>query len=106
MTAVVDATSVVVPRRTLGQNVVRLLTTTDHKLIGKMYLATSFAWFLVGGIMALMIRSELAYPGAALFSDEQYNQLFTMHGTIMLLLFATPLFFGFGNAIMPLQIGA
>ena len=106
MTAVADAPSVVVPRRTLGQNVVRLLTTTDHKLIGKLYLATSFAWFLVGGVMALMIRSELAYPGSQLFSDEQYNQLFTMHGTIMLLLFATPLFFGFGNAIMPLQIGA
>ena len=63
MTAVADASSVVVPRRTLGQNMVRLLTTTDHKLIGKMYLATSFAWFLVGGVMALMIRSELAYPG-------------------------------------------
>ncbi|HTW13588.1 MAG TPA: cbb3-type cytochrome c oxidase subunit I, partial [Nocardioides sp.] len=82
------------------------MTTTDHKLIGKMYLITSFAWFLIGGLMALLIRSELAYPGNQLVNDELYNQLFTMHGTIMLLLFATPLFFGFANVIMPLQIGS
>ena len=98
------------PRRatahTLGQQVVRVLTTTDHKLIGKLYLGTSFAWFIVGGIMALIIRSELASPGQQFVNDELYNQLFTMHGTIMLLLFATPLFFGFANVIMPLQIGS
>ncbi len=56
--------------------------------------------------MAMLIRSELAYPGMQVVNDELYNQLFTMHGTIMLLLFATPLFFGFGNVIMPLQIGS
>ena len=56
--------------------------------------------------MALLIRAELAYPGLQFVNDEHYNQLFTMHGTIMLLLFATPLFFGFGNVIMPLQIGS
>ncbi|HEX6249771.1 MAG TPA: cbb3-type cytochrome c oxidase subunit I, partial [Nocardioidaceae bacterium] len=84
----------------------RLLTTTDHKLIGKLYLGTSFFWFLVGGLMALIIRSELAFPGQQVVNDETYNQLFTMHGTIMLLLFATPLFFGFSNLIMPIQIGA
>ena len=56
--------------------------------------------------MALIMRSELANPGMQFVNDEVYNQLFTMHGTIMLLLFATPLFFGFGNAIMPLQIGS
>ena len=94
------------PARTLGQQVVRVLTTTDHKLIGKLYLGTSFAWFIVGGIMALLIRSELAFPGPQVVNDEVYNQLFTMHGTIMLLLFATPLFFGFGNVVMPLQIGS
>ncbi len=80
-------------RKPLGQLVVRMLTTTDHKLIGKMYLVTSFAWFMIGGLMAMLIRSELAYPGNQVVSDEVYNQLFTMHGTIMLLLFATPLFF-------------
>ena len=84
----------------------RILTTTDHKVIGKLYLVTSFAWFLVGGVMALLMRAELAYPGQQFVNDELYNQLFTMHGTIMLLLFATPLFFGFANVIMPLQIGA
>ena len=82
------------------------MTTTDHKLIGKMYLITSFGWFLVAGLMAMLIRSELAYPGQQIVNDQLYNQLFTMHGTIMLLLFATPLFFGFANVIMPLQIGA
>jgi len=75
-------------------------------VIGNLYLTTSFAWFLIGGLMAMIIRSELAYPGQQVVNDELYNQLFTMHGTIMLLLFATPLFFGFGNAIMPLQIGS
>ncbi len=94
------------PRKSIGQQVVRVLTTTDHKVIGKLYLGTSFAWFIVGGIMALIIRSELAAPGQQFVNDELYNQLFTMHGTIMLLLFATPLFFGFANVIMPLQIGS
>ena len=94
------------PRRSLGQQLVRVITTTDHKLIGKLYLITAMGWFIVGGIMALLMRSELAFPGTQVVSDEVYNQLFTMHGTIMLLLFATPLFFGFANVIMPLQIGA
>ena len=90
----------------MGRAFVRIITSTDHKVIGKLYLSTSFAWFLAGGVMALIMRSELANPGMQFVNDEVYNQLFTMHGTIMLLLFATPLFFGFGNAIMPLQIGA
>ncbi|MCZ4500040.1 MAG: Cytochrome-c oxidase, partial [Marmoricola sp.] len=106
MTAVSDAPASTItgaPTRTLGQQVVRIMTTTDHKLIGKLYLGTSFAWFMIGGVMALLIRSELAVPGQQLVNDEVYIQLFTMHGTIMLLIFATPLFFGFSNVIMPLQ---
>jgi cytochrome c oxidase subunit 1 len=91
---------------TIGQSLVKLMTTTDHKVIGKLYLGTSFFWFLVGGLMALIIRSELAHPGQQIVSDELYNQLFTMHGLVMLLLFATPLFFGFSNVLMPLQIGS
>ncbi len=94
------------PQRRLGAQIASVLSSTDHKVIGKMYLATSFSWFLVGGLLALLMRSELAFPGTQIVSEEVYNQLFTMHGTIMLLLFATPLFFGFGNVIMPLQIGA
>jgi cytochrome c oxidase subunit 1 len=96
------------PRReTLGRTVVRWVTSTDHKVIGNLYFITSFAWFVVGGILAMLIRAELFEPGLQIVRDpEQYNQLFTMHGTIMLLLFATPLFAGFANALMPLQIGA
>jgi cytochrome c oxidase subunit 1 len=87
--------------------VVRWITSTDHKTIGYMYLITSFLFFILGGLMALLIRAELFEPGMQVVqSAEQYNQLFTMHGTIMLLLFATPLFAGFANVIMPLQIGA
>ncbi len=99
MTAVSDARTgarVEPPQHTLGQQVVKILSTTDHKLIGKLYLGTAFAWFLIAGLMALVMRSELAFPGQQVVSEETYNQLFTMHGTIMLLMFATPLFFGFG----------
>jgi cytochrome c oxidase subunit I len=80
--------------------------TTDAKVVGLMYLVTSFAFFLAGGLLALLMRAELARPGLQFFSTEQYNQLFTMHGTLMLLLFATPIVFGFANYIVPLQIGA
>ncbi len=80
--------------------------TTDPKQIGILYLVTSFAFFMVGGVMALLMRAELAYPGQQFLSQEQYNQLFTMHGTIMLLLYATPILFGFANYILPLQIGS
>src|SRR3712207_6644017 len=71
-----------------------------------MYLFTSFAFFLGGGLMAMLMRGELGQPGLQFLSPEQYNQLVTMHGTVMLLMFATPLFFAFANLIMPLQIGA
>ncbi|MEU4404787.1 cytochrome c oxidase subunit I [Streptosporangium sp. NPDC023963] len=71
-----------------------------------MYLITSFVFFLFAGLMAMVIRGELAHPGLQVVSQEQYNQMFTMHGTLMLLLFATPLFAGFANVVMPLQIGA
>ncbi len=90
----------------LGRTIVNWLTSTDHKIIGYLYLIQSFVFFLIAGVMALIIRLELFEPGIQFVSLEQYNQLFTMHGTIMLFLFATPLFVGLGNAIMPLQIGA
>ncbi|WP_372494317.1 aa3-type cytochrome oxidase subunit I [Actinoallomurus purpureus] len=94
------------PRPSKGRVLVSWLSSTDHKVIGYMYLITSFVFFGVGGIMALLMRTELAKPGLQFVSNEQFNQLFTMHGTIMLLMFATPLFVGFGNVIMPLQIGS
>ena len=89
-----------------GAVVLRILHTTDPKDIGILYLVTAYVFFLVAGAMALLIRGELARPGLQFLSPEQYNQLFTMHGTIMLLLYATPILFGFANYLVPLQIGA
>ena len=91
---------------TLGRTLVKWMTSTDPKIIGNLYLITSFIFFLIAGAMAMVIRAELAQPGLQIVSNEQYNQMFTMHGTIMLFLFATPLFVGFANALTPLQIGA
>jgi cytochrome c oxidase subunit 1 len=95
-----------VRREPRGNALTRLLRTTDAKQIGLLYLVTSFGFFIAGGFMALLMRAELARPGLQFLSLEQYNQLFTEHGTIMLLLFATPILFAFANYIVPLQIGA
>ena len=109
MTATMDQAALdapVVPR-SKGKIIVDWITSTDHKTIGYMYLIGSFFFFCIGGVMALIIRAELFAPGMQIIpTKEQYNQLFTMHGTIMLLMFATPLFAGFANVMMPLQIGA
>ena len=93
-------------RAPTGSRFLTMLHTTDPKQIAILYLVTSFGFFMVGGAMAMLIRAELARPGQQFLSNEQYNQLFTMHGTIMLLLYATPFLFGFANYIVPLQIGA
>ncbi|GHG50938.1 aa3-type cytochrome oxidase subunit I [Streptomyces griseocarneus] len=93
-------------RSTLGSRILTYLTTTDHKVIGNMYLVTAFGFFLLGGVLAMLMRAELARPGLQIVSADQYNQLVTIHGTVMMLLFATPMFAGFANAVMPLQIGA
>ncbi|HHV21229.1 MAG TPA: cytochrome c oxidase subunit I [Propionibacterium sp.] len=103
---VADATSTAPRERRLGATIMHFLTTTDHKLLGKMYMVTAFIFFLIAGVMALAIRAELAFPGMDYMELETFNQMFTMHGTIMLLMFATPMFAGFANVIMPLQIGA
>jgi cytochrome c oxidase subunit 1 len=89
-----------------GTLIYKLMTTTDHKLIGIMYCVACFIFFFIGGLMALLMRTELATPGLQFLSNEQYNQLFTMHGTVMLLFYATPIVFGFANLVLPLQIGA
>ncbi|KHS53564.1 cytochrome c oxidase subunit I [Brevibacterium linens] len=109
MTATMDQAALDAPLvpRSKGKIIVDWITSTDHKTIGYMYLIGSFFFFCVGGVMALIIRLELFEPGMQIVeTKEQYNQLFTMHGTLMLLMFATPLFAGFANVIMPLQIGA
>jgi cytochrome c oxidase subunit 1 len=93
-------------REPKGSVFLSVLRTTDHKVIGRLYLVTSFGFFLAAGVMAMLMRAELARPGLQFLSLEQYNQLFTMHGTIMLLLFATPLAFAFANLVLPLEIGS
>ncbi len=94
------------PEPSFGAKVMDWLTTTDHKKIGILYIVTAFFFFVVAGIMALLIRSELAQPGLQFVSDQTYNELFTMHGTIMIFLFVMPVFSGFANYVMPLMIGA
>jgi cytochrome c oxidase subunit 1 len=82
------------------------VTTTDHKKIGIMYLINSFLFFFLGGLLALGVRAELAQPGLQFVTDSTYNELFTMHATFMIFLFIIPILAGFGNYIVPLQIGA
>ena len=109
MTLLVDATTPIQVRRPSpgpGSKIAKVLTTTDHKTIGLLYLVTAFVFFLVAGGLAEFMRAELAQPGLQILSPEQYNQFFTMHGTIMMFLFAPPAAYGFANFIMPLQIGA
>ncbi|MGV9374346.1 aa3-type cytochrome oxidase subunit I [Nonomuraea sp. NPDC003707] len=106
MTTVRETSIEQVRRRRTGTVLASWLSTTDHKVIGYLYLITSFGFFLVAGLMAMVIRAELVSPGMQLVNQQQYNQLFTIHGTVMLLLFATPLFAGFANVVMPLQVGA
>ncbi|MBO0812070.1 MAG: cbb3-type cytochrome c oxidase subunit I, partial [Microlunatus sp.] len=116
MTTTLDRTAAGAADRPLGADRARnqrmgtiawdWLTTTDHKMIGNLYFITSVVFFMFAGVLALGMRAELAFPGLQFLSYETYNQFFTMHGTIMLLMFATPLFSAFANAIMPLQIGA
>ncbi len=82
------------------------ITTTDHKKIGIMYVINSFVFFFIGGVLALGVRSELAFPGLQLVTDLGYNELFSMHATFMIFLFVIPMLAGFGNYVVPLQIGA
>ena len=82
------------------------LTTTDHKRIGILYLVNSFLFFLLGGVLAVGVRTELAVPGLQFLGEAGYNQIFTMHATAMLFLFIIPILAGLGNYIVPLQIGA
>ena len=86
--------------------VIEWLTTVDHKKIGILYIVNSFAFFFAAGILALLVRSELAVPGLQFLDERTYNQAFTMHGTIMILLFVVPVLSGFANYIVPLQLGA
>ncbi|MEY3256891.1 MAG: cytochrome c oxidase subunit [Cyanobacteriota bacterium] len=79
---------------------------TDHKVIGIQYLVTSFIFFLVGGIFAMILRGELITPEADLIDRTIYNGMFTMHGTVMLFLWTFPSLVGLANYIVPIMIGA
>ncbi len=103
---------VAVPQRTFSaQRLSRTaigswITTTDHKKIGIMYMITGFFFFLMGGVEALLIRTQLAVPDNTVLSPNVYNQIFTMHGTTMIFLFVMPFLTGLGNYVVPLMIGA
>jgi cytochrome c oxidase subunit 1 len=86
--------------------IVDWLTTTDHKKIGILYLVTTFVFFVLGGVEALLIRMQLGTAQNTLLTPETFNQLFTMHGTTMVFLFVVPIMAGFGNYFVPLMIGA
>ena len=82
------------------------LTTTDHKRIGVAYMVTAFVFFILAGALAGLIRIQLFSPDTDLVSQGTYNELFSMHGSMMLFLFLGPFAFGLGNYFVPLQIGA
>jgi cytochrome c oxidase subunit 1 len=82
------------------------VTTVDHKKIGVLYLWTTFFFFITGGLLALAVRAQLATPDGKILNAEAYNGAFTMHGTTMIFLFVVPVWTGFANFIIPLQIGA
>ncbi|HEY7333214.1 MAG TPA: cytochrome c oxidase subunit I [Candidatus Limnocylindria bacterium] len=86
--------------------IVAFLTTTDHKRIGLLYLGAGLVFFVVSGLLALVMRAELTAPGLQFLDESIYNQLFTMHGTGMIFFFASPIALGFANYFIPLQIGA
>jgi cytochrome c oxidase subunit I len=82
------------------------IMTTDHKKIGIMYIVTGFFFFLVGGVEALLIRTQLAVPNGKVLTPQVYDQIFTMHGVTMIFLFVMPMLSGLGNYVVPLMIGA
>src|SRR5918993_1434757 len=105
--AVTPSTSLGVFRRPVSATGWRAWAfTVDHKKLGIMYGVSAMAFFIVGGIEALLIRAQLAGPDGKVLSADLYNQMFTMHATSMVFLFAMPMAAAFGNYFMPLQIGA
>src|SRR5882757_3603820 len=79
---------------------------TDHKVIGIQYIVTTFFFFFVGGLMAMLIRAELAQPGTQIVGANTYNSLFSTHAVLMIFVFVIPVFAGLANYVLPLMIGA
>jgi cytochrome c oxidase subunit 1 len=98
-------TAVAAPRRPRA-TVLDLVASTDHKRIGLATVGTAFAFFLIGGTLAVLMRTELAAPGLQVLSEDLYNQVFTAHGSTMFYLFAAPAAVGLGVYLVPLQVGA
>ena len=94
------------PERGLPRTLSGWLTTTDHKAIGVAYAVTAVVFMLIGGALAGIIRAELANPGMQLVDEATYNSIFTIHGSVMVYLFAVPFGFALANYLIPLQIGA
>ncbi len=97
---------IVRPKRFSETYIGEWITTVDHKKLGIMYIVTAFFFFLVGGLEALLVRTQLAVPNGKVLDAATYNAVFTMHGTTMIFLFVMPMLTGFGNYIVPLMIGA
>jgi cytochrome c oxidase subunit 1 len=81
------------------------LASVDHKVVGRRYLLTAFVFFVLGGIQALLMRLQLAAPDNELISADRYNQIFTMHGTTMMFLFAVPVMEAMAVYLVPLMVG-
>ncbi len=94
------------PKRFSETYIGEWITTVDHKKLGIMYIFTAFFFFLVGGLEALLVRTQLAVPNGKVLDAATYNAVFTMHGTTMIFLFLMPMLTGFGNYVVPLMIGA
>jgi cytochrome c oxidase subunit I len=86
--------------------VARWIVTVDHKRIGIMYIATALVFFVVGGLLAVLMRAQLATPNESFLTKNSYNEVMTMHGTTMIFLVVVPILAGFGNFLVPLMIGA
>jgi len=91
---------------TTREFLLKWFTTTNHKDIGVLYIVFAFVFFILGGILAMFMRTELAAPGPTLLSEDTYSRFFSTHGTTMIFLFIIPVFVGFGNYFVPLMIGA
>ena len=84
----------------------RLLSAVNNTHVGLFYLATSLLFFVLAGVLGLMIRAQLALPDSALMSPQTYNQVFTMHGTVMMFLFAVPVVEAIAVYLLPGMLGA
>jgi len=104
--ATVPARTGIIRRPTEVTGWLSWFTTVDHKKIGLLYGFSAFAFFLIGGVEALLIRSQLAKPDNTLLNANQYNEIFTMHGITMIFLFVMPMSAAFFNYLIPLMIGA